>query len=177
MIFNPTQLTNLVNQQAAQLRQLQASIQTLLARAAVASSSQSPDYPTSLIIPFSYIATIKAIPGMATQATVIQMASDSTFELLRMMAISSADVPANYFQNNFSVQLTDQSTGRQLSQDFIPQSCFVTNQYQFGGDEKYPILFPAQGIINLNFTNLTNAALTVNFVLKGYKIFQTSPTS
>lgn len=165
-----TSLQSQVNLLQNQVQQL---INTINSGSGSGSMASAQTYPTSLIVPFSYIGTI-TLAAAAGSNTVIQMASDSTFELVRFLGLSSADVPTNYWNNNFTVQLTDQSTGRLLSAAPIPQCLFVTNAYQFGNDEKYPIMWPAQAIINLAFVNLTNAQLTVNFVLKGYKIFATT---
>jgi len=160
----------------AQIQSLQAQIAQL--QAAVAGAGQSSGgvqtYPTSLIIPFDYVYTA-VLTANGSSSGVLQLASDSTFELMRILVLTSADVPTNYWNNNFTVQATDQSTGRQLSNSPVQQCNFATNAYQYGNDEKYPILFPAQGIIQFAIVNLLNTALTVNLTLKGYKIFQTSP--
>ena len=162
-----------------QLNQLVANLQSQIAnmKSAVSSAGQSSGgvqtYPTSLIIPFDYV-TVAALTANATGTATLQMASDSAFELLRILAWSSADVPTQYWQNNFSCLMTDQSTGRQLASANVAQSCLVTNAYQYGNDEKYPILFPAQAIVNFAFANLTAGNLTINIVFKGYKIYQTS---
>ena len=163
-----------------QLNQLVATLQGQNMQSAVASAGQSSGgvqtYPTSLIIPFDYV-TAFSLSANATGTATLQMASDSAFELLRILAVSSADTPTAYWQNNFSCLMTDQSTGRQLASSNVPQCCLVTNAYQYGNDEKYPILFPAQAIVNFALANLTAANLTGSIIFKGYKIFQTSPQS
>jgi hypothetical protein len=166
-----TPLQQLQNQVASLQAQL-ANVQSAVAASGSGSASGN-SYPTSLIIPFSYMTTV-TVAASASAPAVIQMASDSVFELMRFLCITSADVPTNYFNNNFTCLITDQSTGRQLASTAIPQACLVTDSYQFGNDEKYPIMFPAQGIVNFVFNNLTQATLTINLVMKGYKIFQTS---
>jgi hypothetical protein len=130
---------------------------------------------SNLILPFTYLFPAIVIPALGQVQQNLQMASDSYFELLRYVGISSADNPTDYAPNNFSVQLTDQSTGKQMMSGQVPQAMAITRSYQFGNDEKYPIQFPAQTIVVGTFINLTNSQLTVTFGLKGYKIFQLSP--
>lgn len=144
--------------------------------------SGSPNFfPTTFCLPFTYQVTIgttqSPILPNAQQGGKIQFAADSTFELLRILGNSSADVPTNYFQNNFQVQLQDGASGRYMSDQPIPQMCMVTDAYQYGNDEKYPIRFPANSILSVNVTNLLNANLIVSIFLKGYKFFQIAAPS
>lgn len=133
-------------------------------------------FPTELCLFFTYQAQIALIAG-ANGSVPIQFAADSTFELLRILALTSADVAGNYWQNNFSVQMQDGATGRYMSGVRIPQSCFTTNAFQYGNDEKYPIRFPANSVVNCDVLNLTAAPIVVNIFMKGYKFFQIAPTT
>jgi len=132
----------------------------------------NPPLPTSKIIPFTYMFQPLTLAALAPGTSTLQMAADSAFELLRMLGISSLDNPTDIAPNNFSVQLIDQSTGQQLTSGQVPQAMYCTRSYQWGNDEKYAIQFPAQSIVIGSFVNLQNAQITINFGLKGYKIFQ-----
>lgn len=164
-----------ISQAVSTLQNQVAQLQSALSSAGTSSGGGLQTMPTSLITPFCYLVQAANIAALGNQTVTLQLASDSAFELLRLLGYSSADTPSNYFQSNFSALIIDQSTGRQLANQAIPQQCLTTNAMQFGNDEKYPILFPAQGILQIQFTNLTNATLTASLVLRGYKIFQTSP--
>ncbi len=130
-------------------------------------------FKNTLIIPFTYIVTQAITTGQAVQ-TQLTMASDSSFELLEFVASSTLDGDADVIPNQFSVQVTDQSTGRQLSNARVPQRMYVASTYTAGSVEKYPIRFPAQCVLLFDFLDISGSgdSQTVTFGLKGYKLIQ-----
>ncbi len=165
-----------LQQQINQLSQEVGDLQNIVnAYASQGGNGQIPSYPNKLIVPFTYMITILNIaPGVPANQPII-MAADSVFELLRMVAVTSADNPTDFAPNNCSIQLTDGSTGQLLSSAAVPQAMFVTRSYQYGNDEKYPIQFPALAQVQVTINNLLLVNLSVNFGLRGYKIFQKGP--
>lgn len=129
------------------------------------------NYENKLIIPFTYIVTGTLTSGSTVQST-LTMAADSAFELMCILASSSYDGSDDIAPNLFSVQITDQSTGRQLSNARVPQRCIggVTAN-GWGAVEKYPIRFPASCIMLFDFLELASQSQTVTIALKGYKLF------
>ena len=123
---------------------------------------------TDKIIAFDYLTTITLAANGNGQA-VLTLAADSQFELHGFLGNSSADLATDYAPNNFSCQMSDQSTGRQFSNVRIPQSLLV-GVGRFALLERRPITFPALGTILFDFLNLTAGSLTANIVLKGYKL-------
>lgn len=166
MLPNFQQQINLLSQEVDNLTSM------LNAQAQAGGPSQIPSYPNKLIVPFTYMITLVNIaPGVPANQPII-MAADSVFELLRIVCVTSADNPTDFAPNNCSIQLTDGSTGQLLSSAAVPQAMFVTRSYQYGNDEKYPIQFPALAQVQVTINNLLLVNLTVNFGLRGYKIFQ-----
>lgn len=159
--------------QAAQITSLQAALQQLSAGGGVQGTT---NYPNTLILPFIYQFPTFTLNAAASGDQTLQMSSDSAFELQRITCTTSADNPTDFGPNYFSAQLVDQSTGRQLSNFNIDQASLCTRSYQYGNDQKYPVLFPAQCIIQGKFTNLLpGLAITIKFCLEGYKIYQVKP--
>jgi hypothetical protein len=162
-----------INAMAGQISDLQAMLES---QVAAGGPSQIPSYPNKLIVPFTYILVFNNIAaGVPAQGQIV-MAADSVFELMRIVAITSADLSTDYAPNNCSFQLTDGSTGQLLSSAAVPQALAVTRTYQYGNDEKYPIQFPALATVAVTCNNLLAVNLVqVTLGLRGYKIFNKGP--
>jgi hypothetical protein len=130
---------------------------------------------TSQIIPFDYIVTATSIVGNGSTIVSLVLQQDSSFELeyirgnCSAQAPSTVDVSGNTDPNYFSVQITDQGTGRQLSNGRIPQNLLMGTA-QRGVYEKRSILFPPRATLQFDILNLSASTNTVNIVLHGYKI-------
>lgn len=120
-------------------------------------------------IPFLYLATSPTIAGNGTAQVTLLMQADSRFELHGIFGTSSADANADFSSNNFSLLITDQTTGRQLMSNTVPQRILCGNAFN-GYLQRRPIVFEPQSNILFSFTNLTGGNTTVNIVLAGYKI-------
>lgn len=130
------------------------------------------NYQSNLIIPFEYVVTsgATALAGNASAQVTLTLSADSAFELLAILGTSTLDAATDYSPNNFSVQIIDQSTGRQLSNARVPQ------RNMFGAmtgnlPEKYPIRFPASCVLLFDILNLSGSSNTVTITLKGYKVY------
>ena len=97
------------------------------------------------------------------------MQADSQFELETIFATSSLDANTDISSNNYSVQMSDQSTGRLFSNARILQRVFAGNAYN-GSTNRRPITFQPNSIVNFDVLNLQASANTVTIILKGYKI-------
>lgn len=129
-------------------------------------------FPTTQIIPFTYVISSGAMAGNASAQVSLTMQADSSFELLRILGTSSLDTDAETIPNNFSLLITDQSTGRMLSNIRVPQRLVTMQSMQGMMDEKYPIRFPASCVLLFDFLDLSGNTNTVTIALKGYKLFQ-----
>ena len=132
-----------------------------------------PYYPSTLIIPFTYHVGFTALANGASAQTTLTMSADASFELLAILGNSDQDAAATLRPNNFSLQITDQSTGRQLSNARIPQSSYISSSYLSFFTEKYPIRFPASCVLLFDVLNLTAQSSAISIDLKGYKLYQT----
>lgn len=132
-------------------------------------------FENKLIIPFSYVHTSgsTAIVANGNVQNTLTMAADCSFELLAILGSCSEDADTDIMPNNFSVLITDQSTGRNLASARVPQRCMAGSTNNGNLPEKYPIRFPASCILAFDFLNLTGNSNTVTIVLKGYKIYGT----
>jgi hypothetical protein len=121
-------------------------------------------------IPYTYvIQTSSAIAANGTTTLLLQLQADSQFELETIYATSSLDVNSDVSSNNFSVQMSDQSTGRLFSNGRVPQRVFAGNAFN-GELNRRPIVFQPNSIVNFDILNLTANSNTVTIALKGYKI-------
>ncbi len=123
---------------------------------------------TDKIIAFDYIVSATLTGNGMAQVT-LTLAADSQFELHGFLANSSLDTATDFRPNNFSCQISDQSTGRQFANLRIPQVLLAGNA-NFALLERRPITFPALGTLLFDFLNLSGSSNTANIVLKGYKL-------
>jgi len=124
---------------------------------------------TDKIIAFDYLVSSNALAANGNAQVTLTLAADSQFELHGILATSSADLATDFAPNNFSCQMSDQSTGRQFANTRIPQVA-LAGIGRFALLERRPITFPALGTILFDFLNLTGNTLTAYVILKGYKL-------
>jgi hypothetical protein len=115
---------------------------------------------------FDYVfplTTIVAALGQAQQLLKIDQSSD--FEWIWIVSSSLG---------LYSVQLTDNSTGRTLSSDFVDSENFAgTAQLPFPLVEPY--LLARSGSVSATFTDRSGVASNaIQLVLRGYKLFPVS---
>lgn len=121
-------------------------------------------------IPFTYLVdvTIAAANGSAQSTLIFQ--ADSRFELSSIFGMTSqanerTDVSPNYF----SVTIRDQSTGRDIMSNQIPQRILCGNAFN-GFLERRPIIFEPQSNLFFDFRDLSgNPGNRVQLALHGYK--------
>jgi len=125
-------------------------------------------------LPFDYVVTASLGAGAlgASTSTTLIMQADSRFELMAILGTGGATAASEdslQYPNTFSVQIRDQTTGRDLMSAPVPQRVLCGNAYKQLA-EKRGIIFEPQSNILFTFTNLTANATNITLVLKGYKI-------
>lgn len=126
------------------------------------------DYRNKNLIPFNYDVQITLLAS-ASGTVNLTLASDSVFELHRILASTSLDLNTDVNSNRFTVLISDQSTGRQLSNARIPQRILCPATYPIL--QPRPVQFPPNAIMQFDFTNLIASTIVIDLVFNGYKIF------
>lgn len=120
------------------------------------------------LIPFKYRVEL-ALTALELDSVELTLANDSWFELHQISGSSSADTDGDFMPNNFSVQITDQSTGRVFSNALVPQR-ILCSPANFNYREKRPVQFAPNASLRFQFQDLTNDVNTVSITLDGYKL-------
>ena len=122
-------------------------------------------------LPFVYVVA-SSIAASSTSSTTLIMQADSRFELMGILGTggnAATTEDAQVSPNNFTLQIRDQTTGRDLMSAPVPQRVLCGNAFkQFL--EKRGIIFEPQSNLLFTFTNLTAAANNITLALHGYKI-------
>ena len=124
-------------------------------------------------LPFVYVVTasLGAAVG-ATSSTTLIMQADSRFELMGILGTggnAATTEDAQVSPNNFTLQIRDQTTGRDLMSAPVPQRIMCGNAFnQFL--QKRGIVFEPQSNLLFTFTNLTANTNNVTIALHGYKM-------
>ncbi len=122
-------------------------------------------------LPFVYVVT-SSIAASSTSSTTLIMQADSRFELMGILGTGGAAATTEDGQvapNNFTLQIRDQTTGRDLMSAPVPQRVLCGNAFnQFL--QKRGIVFEPQSNLLFTFTNLTAATNNVTIALHGYKM-------
>lgn len=127
-------------------------------------------------LPFHYLVTVTLTSG-SSQAVNLTTQTDSWFQLTTLLGSTTVDctrsdgaaVTNPFSPNNFSVLITDQSTGRNLSNVRIPQR--IISPFQ-GYRLPEAIMFPPNTTLLFDFLDLSAGNNVVSLVLAGYKVFK-----
>lgn len=131
------------------------------------------DLRNNKVIPFIYDVDI-TLTALALGSVNLTLAADSWFELCSYRAsTNNADAATDFSPNYFSCLITDSGTGRQLQTTRTQQRILCGNAY-FGMDQKRPIKFAPNTVLQFDFQNLVNDSLQIQFSLVGYKWFDLS---
>ena len=122
-------------------------------------------------LPFVYVVTT-SIAANSTSSTTLIMQADSRFELMGILGTggqASTTEDGQVAPNNFTLQIRDQTTGRDLMSAPVPQRVLCGNAFnQFL--QKRGIVFEPQSNLLFTFTNLTGNTNNVTIALHGYKM-------
>lgn len=122
-----------------------------------------------IFIPFDLIVTTGAIAAGGSLVQPITLDQDADFELHYICGSSTLDDNTKFFQNNFSVQVTDKSNSRIWSSDRIPQIFLAPWNYAM--PERRPVVLARKTNLSFDVFNLGADPNTVSIVLKGFKVF------
>lgn len=132
------------------------------------------NFKSSDVLPFIYMVPI-ALGALANGSVNLTLEANSWFEFHYWMASTDQDqvqssTVAAFYPNNFTVQITDDSSGRQLTNGKVPQRiiCGPSNQ---NIRHIRPVVFPPNAVLKFDFTNLVNATTNVTMALHGFKLF------
>jgi len=128
------------------------------------------DYRSNNILPAWYglTLTIAGAAGSITGNLVLEQSSQ--FELHQIFGSSDQDADTDFMPNNFSLSITDNSTGRQFMNIRIPQRnlCAPSN----GGYRLLrPVIFPPLANLTFDALDLSAHANVITISLAGYKIY------
>lgn len=132
------------------------------------------NFDSKNVLPFTYLVTI-ALSSLGVGSTNLTMEASSSFEHHFWMASTDQDqvqssTIAAIFPNNFKCQITDQSSGRQLTSGQVPQRILFGPANQSVRQIR-PVVFPPNAILQFDFTNLVAGTTNITIGLMGYKIF------
>ena len=121
--------------------------------------------------PFVYVVA-SSIAASSTSSTTLIMQADSRFELMGVLGTGGAAATTEdslVSPNSFTLQIRDQTTGRDLMSAPVPQRVLCGNAFnQFL--QKRGIVFEPQSNLLFTFTNLTANTNNVTIALHGYKM-------
>ena len=122
-------------------------------------------------LPFVYIVA-STIAASSTSSTTLIMQADSRFELMGILGTggqASTTEDSQVSPNNFTLQIRDQTTGRDLMSAPVPQRIKCGNAFnQFL--QKRGIVFEPQSNLLFTFTDLSGNTNRVTIALHGYKM-------
>ena len=121
-------------------------------------------------IPFVYLVTSASLAANTTATYTLTFQADSDFELFAILGSSSQQDPAEYSPNEFSVKISDGTTGRLLTSASIDQRILCGDAFRFIW-QRYPLRFVAQSTLQFEITNLNASANVIKLALQGYKHF------
>lgn len=132
------------------------------------------NYQSKDVLPFTYMFTI-ALSSLASASQNLTLEANSWFEHHYWMASTDQDqvqsaAIAAFYPNNFTCQITDQSSGRQLTNGKVPQRIL------FGPANTAvrlvrPVVFPPNAVLQFDFTNLVAGTTNVTIAMNGFKLF------
>jgi hypothetical protein len=129
------------------------------------------------VIPFIYSVSI-TLAASASGSKTLVLGIDSEFELYGFEARTNQDIDlaapntaAVTQPDVFTIFITDTSTGRNFFTEPVGRALICSNSTQNFTPEGVRIRFPRQEQFQFDFVNLTTNSLTIQFGLRGYKIF------
>lgn len=138
-------------------------------------------FTISKAAPQYYAVTVALAAAIGAAANpMLIMDDDGEFLLHSFLAWTNQDaaLTANtqgQLPDNFTVRVQIQSGGRYLMSEPVHRSIICGVGNKFLGPEMLPIRFPKKTQLLFEFANTTAVATNLQFVLRGYKMFQGLP--
>jgi hypothetical protein len=128
--------------------------------------------PLNLQQPFDYV-VVQTLGANASGSQTLILAQDSEFDLQLVTATTSEDATTDAVPpNNFAVLMRDVTGGRDYMTAPVQRNNFAGIVPVNTVNEGRCIRFPRKQQIEFQFQNLTANPITIQLVLKGYKVFQ-----
>lgn len=130
------------------------------------------NFKSGQVLPFIYNVQVTLANTVgATASTTLTTDSSSFFELHQIAGSSSLDADDDFMPNNFTLQIVEQSSGRQLTNTQIPQRiiCGPANQ---GIQLRRLVSFPPNTSFQFTLINNIATANVVDISLVGFKLYQ-----
>lgn len=133
------------------------------------------NFQSADVLPFIYVVGPITLTANANGSQNLTLEASSYFEHHYWMASTDQDsiisaTLGNFSPNYFTCQVTDGSTGRQLSNGKVPQR----NMFGPANDslrQIRPVVFPPNAVLQFDLTNVVATTIIVTISLIGYKIF------
>lgn len=119
-------------------------------------------------LPFVYGVEL-TLASSASGTAVLTLQTDSSFFWTGLFGMSTADAATDFMPNNFTLTITTQGTGRNMTNIEIPQRliCAPANGKGALFD---PVIFAPNTTLNFGIRNLVAAQHTITLALKGFKL-------
>jgi len=129
------------------------------------------NFKSSNVLPFFYDVQVTLGASIGAQGTTtLTLDSSSWFELHQIGASSSLDTDTDFMPNNFTLAITEDSSGRQLTNGQIPQRVIAGPANQ-GWLMRRLVVFPPNATFKFTLLNTIASANVVDIVLVGYKLY------
>lgn len=136
--------------------------------------------PLELQMPFTYSFTFN-LNANAAGNQILVLDNDSEFDLYAITAATDQDgtltaaVGPVQLPENFSLLLTNQTTGRAMSSELLRRGNVCGNSFTNVLPEGRPIRFPRKTQLQMQILNLVAVPIVVQVAFKGYKVFNSLP--
>ena len=123
-------------------------------------------------IPFVYIVQTSSLSNGQTFTQPLIFDTASYFEWRTTLGTTNATNETTAVSpNNFTLQITDQGTGRQMTSGKVPQSILCGNSFNNGIYPTTPIrIMPGSNFV-FDFTNTSGGNAIITVALHGFKLF------
>lgn len=132
----------------------------------------SGSFSAKTVLPFTYgmTVTLGATIG-ASNTGAFTCDTDSWFELWYISASSSLDADDDVMPNNFTAVISEQSSGRALSNQAIPQRVLASPANPFMRQMR-PVVFAPSTTIQALIANTVASANNVSLFFVGFKLYK-----
>jgi len=125
------------------------------------------DYRSQNILPV-WIPQSFTLTALATVQQTVQFAANYEFELHSIWGQSSADADTDFMPGNFTLNILGTVSGISWTNNIFINQRIMVSPSNGGNPFIRPITFPPNSQIQLQVTDTTNGANTVQIVFHGY---------
>lgn len=133
---------------------------------------QLQNFRSNIVLPFFYDVQATLGNTVGAQATVnLTTDSSSWFELHQVSGSSNQDLDTDFMPNNFTLQIIEQSSGKQMTSAQIPQR-IISGPANQGWLMRRLVVYPPNTTFQFIIQNTVAIANVVDIVLTGFKLYQ-----